>query len=198
MHAMKTNPRSRPWRRGQPVRRQRGVTMLVVMILLMVMLLGGLSLARMTEVGTLVAGNVSYKERAIQAAEVGLNDAYAAIQAFTAVQEASNQGSWYYAEALAQTTDGLPSNINWDNARVVTVGAADEFSVNYVVERLCTNVATTPYIDQACLLRKQKVLSSMSEPESVEAPMAKQYRITVRVTGPKGARTFVQSLVTRG
>lgn len=50
---------------GHRPRRQQGVTLIVVLVLLLVMLLGGLSMARMSEVGTLVAGNVSFKERAV-------------------------------------------------------------------------------------------------------------------------------------
>jgi hypothetical protein len=36
--------------------------MVVVLVLLSVMLLGGMALARMTEVGTLAAGNAAFRE----------------------------------------------------------------------------------------------------------------------------------------
>ena len=49
----------RPLRK--PARPQRGVTILVVLVLLSVMLLGGLAMARMTEIGTLAAGNAAYR-----------------------------------------------------------------------------------------------------------------------------------------
>ena len=60
---------------------QRGVTIVVTLILMMVMLLGGIALARLTEVGTLAAGNSAYHEAAVQASEVGTNTAFAAIKA---------------------------------------------------------------------------------------------------------------------
>ena len=41
---------------------ERGVTMLVVLLLLSVMLLGGVALARITEIGTLATGNSGYRE----------------------------------------------------------------------------------------------------------------------------------------
>ena len=62
-------------------RSQRGVTILVVLVLLAVMLLGGLAMARMTEIGTLASGNTAFREASLQASEVGLNEAYAALQA---------------------------------------------------------------------------------------------------------------------
>ena len=57
-------------------RGQRGVTMLVVLVLLSVMLLGGMALARLTEVGTLASGNTAFREAAVQASEVGLNTVF--------------------------------------------------------------------------------------------------------------------------
>ena len=43
-------------------RPQRGMTMLVVLVLLSVMLLGGLALARITETSTLASGNAAFRE----------------------------------------------------------------------------------------------------------------------------------------
>ena len=54
----------RPQRRAQ-----KGVTIVVTLILLVVMLMGGLALARLTEVSTLAAGNAAYHEAAVQASE---------------------------------------------------------------------------------------------------------------------------------
>ena len=42
----------------------RGVTMLLVLVLLSVMLLGGLALARMTEIGTMASGNTAQHQQA--------------------------------------------------------------------------------------------------------------------------------------
>ena len=41
---------------------QSGMAMIVVLVLLSVLLMGALALARITEVGTLAAGNASYRE----------------------------------------------------------------------------------------------------------------------------------------
>ena len=72
--------------------RQRGVTMLVVLVLLSVMLLGGLARARMTEVGALASGNSAYREASLQASEVGLNTAYEAVKALS--NEETQAGAW--------------------------------------------------------------------------------------------------------
>lgn len=166
--------------------------MLVVLMLLSVMLMGGLSLARMTELGTLVSGNVTAKEASIQASEVGLNTAFAAVQAL-AGEEASS-GSWYFATIQPTDTFGLP-NVTWDSVPEVTVG---RFSVRYVAERMCTTAPVTNTLSQ-CLVKQIPQPNSLKDgEEQIDPPNSRQFRITIRVTEAKGTQTWIQSLVTKG
>ncbi len=176
---------------------QRGVTMLVVLVLLSVMLLGGMALARMTEVGTLVAGNVAFKDRALQASEVGMNTAFQRVRVLA--NEEADSGSWYYASMQAQTAEGIPSVVDWTAAPEVTVGP---YSVRYVAERMCDAPSVADF-ERQCLLKRFNPDGINSaglnlDTPPLEPPSGRQYRITVRVTGPKDTRTIVQTLVTRG
>lgn len=184
---------------------QRGASLVVVLILLMVMLMGGLSLARMTEIGALVSGNVAFKERALQASEVGINTAFQAIQAL-AEDEGENvdKDGWYFA--AKRDTDpatGMPTNIDWEAtvpAAQVLVGGSNEYDVRYVVDRMCSLAAVTDP-ETECLLKQANTLKSAKGgdgSEAIDPPSGKQFRITVRVIGPKSTTTFVQALVTRG
>jgi len=181
-----------------PHRGQRGMTMLVVLILLSVMLLGGLALARMSSVGTLVAGNISFKERALQASEVGINTAYATVSAST-FPESPSQPGWYFSTARALDANGLPDGVDIGQGRLVTVGA---YEVRYVVERMCSVDAVTDTLQQ-CLVRQMDEGGADGSPKDkstraskVDQPGGKQYRITAQVTGPQSTRIVVQSLVT--
>jgi Tfp pilus assembly protein PilX len=175
---------------------QRGMTLLLVLVLLSVMLLGGLAFSRMAEVGTLVAGNMAAKERALQASEVGINTAYAQVQALG--DENADSGTWYFAQARAVSAQGLPQGIDWDAAPEIRVGSNDEFRVRYVVDRQCS-VALVADPEQQCLLRQADTLNSAKAgAETIDPPSGKQFRVTVRVTGPKDTSSFVQALVTRG
>lgn len=171
---------------------QRGVTMLVVMILLSVMLLGGLAMARMTEVGTLASGNAAFREASLQASEVGVNTAFAAVQALT--DENSNAGNWYYATQQATDSNGVPT-VGFASAPEVTVGA---YRVRYIVDRVCAG--TLPINDpvRQCLVRQIPQIESATDREKPDPPTARQFRITVRVIGPKDTETTVQSLVHKG
>lgn len=174
--------------------RQRGASMLVVLVILTVMLLSGLTMARFSEVSTLAAGNLAYKEASVQASEVGINVAFDALKALGS--EEANNGAWYLALMSDQDANGLPTAANWDNAPEQAVGA---YKVRYVVERMCTGALPVTNVNRQCLLKQAASTgSAKAGAEPLDPPSAKQFRATVRVMGPKGTMTFVQSLMTKG
>jgi Tfp pilus assembly protein PilX len=182
-------PRRLQGKGGPPA---HGSTLFVVMILLVVMMLGGLAAARMTEVATLASGNSARRDAALQASEIGVNTAYAAVKALADTE--ASVAPWYYAVAQAQGADGLPT-LNFDATPQIVVGA---YTVNYVVERLCAGTLPLDDAMRQCLVKQVDVLASAAGGEAVEPPMSAQFRITVRVSGPKNTRVWVQSLVTKG
>jgi type IV pilus assembly protein PilX len=167
--------------------------MIVVLVLLTVMLLGGLAFARMTEVGTLASGNAAFREASVQASEVGVNTAYAAIRALG--DENTDTGTWYFATTQAQDANGVPT-VSFDSAPEVVVGA---YSVRYVVDRVCTGALPVTEPLRQCLVKQVVQLESGDvNKEKPDPPNARQFRVTVRVTGPKDTRAWVQALVTKG
>ena len=118
------------------------------------------------------------------------------MRALTTSQLASDTGGWYFAAERAPDANGLPSGLDWSSPGAagasVNVGA---FTVQYVVERICATAAPTDVAGQ-CLLKVVDI--PIKDASGLAPPMAQQFRITVRVTGPKDTRTYVQALVTRG
>ena len=189
---MNRKPRFKPSFRPRSKHAQRGVTMLVTLVLLTVMVLGGLALARMAEIGSLATGNAAYREAALQASEVGINNAFQSVRAMT--NEGNTIGTWYWPAMQAQDSSGIPS-IDWTAAPETLVGV---YSVRWVVERACNTAAVVDALRE-CLNKTTKVSTSQkSDGSKIDPPSVKQFRITVRVTGPKDTQTWVQSLVTRG
>lgn len=178
---------------------QRGATLLVVLVLLVVMLLGGLSMSRMSSVSNMVAGNVYYKDRALQASEIGVNMAYGTVAAPT-FPDHNDQGTWYFSTPRATDADGLPIGVDLSQGQTINppIGGYD---VRYVVERMCS---VTNVVDplQQCMVRiDDQGPKCVGKPETcpkVDPAGGKTFRITVQVTGPQGTRTVVQSLVTAG
>jgi type IV pilus assembly protein PilX len=175
-------------------KRPRGMAMLVVLILLTVMLMGGLALARMTETSTLASGNAAFREASMQAAEVGLNTAFMQTRAIPAVDENTSVAPWYWSTMQAADAGGIP-NVNFDTAPAVVVGS---YTVRYVVERMCDTATLTDALQQ-CLVKHIPQLES-SDPlkEKIDPPNSRQFRITVRVNGPKDTQTWAQMLITKG
>lgn len=175
-------------------RGQRGVTMLVVLVLLSVMLLGGMALAKLTEVGTLAAGNTAYREASLQASEVGLNTVFARIQEDLA-DENTDLAGWYWAQMQDTDAHGVP-DVDFDAAPQLAVGP---YVVRYVAERLCDTADVTNALRQ-CVVKQvpdpQKCRDS--DCEALDPPNSRQFRVTIQVTGPKDTRTWVQSMITKG
>ncbi|HEY9023750.1 MAG TPA: hypothetical protein VIP05_05580 [Burkholderiaceae bacterium] len=155
------------------------MTLLVVLVLLTIMILGGLSLARLSAGGVFIAGNAASRQGSLQASEVGVNTAFDAVLALA--DDSVAVTGWYFPTAQTVGTDGVPQGIDWSAAPSVTVAPYD---VRYVVERLCSVAAVTD-VNRECLV-------------PVASPLARQFRITVRVTmASTGTTTFVQALMQR-
>jgi Tfp pilus assembly protein PilX len=177
---------------GRP---RRGVTMVVVLVLLSVMLLGGLALARMTEIGSMAAGNSAFREASLQASEIGLNEVFARLRDAGVVPDENQAvGTWYQPTVTGTDADGLP-NVDWDTMPEIVVG---QYQVRYYSDRIC-EVAVPADPLRECLVKQLPQLTSADfNKEKLDPPNAKQFRVTIRVTGPKGTQTWVQSMVTKG
>jgi Tfp pilus assembly protein PilX len=172
--------------------RRRGVTTLVVLMLMTVMLLGGLAMARIVESSVLVGGNVATREASIHASEIGWNTAYTAVKALA--NENADAGGWYWATMIAADADGIP-NVNWAATPTVSVG---RYTVTYAVERMCT-VAILTASSRECLVKSSAPPENRDfDPPDHIPKNSRQFRITVRVTDARGTQTWVQSLVTKG
>jgi Tfp pilus assembly protein PilX len=176
--------------------RQRGAAILIVLILLTVMAVAALSVARVSDTSTAVAGNLSFKAAAMQASEVGLSEGFAQLQALAAADLEATKGAWYFPVAQASNPAGLPAGVDWSAAPKVNV--AGGYTASYAVERMCTGAlpVTDPAV-QCFLKRLPAGGSAKAGSEQMDSPAVVQYRITISVQGPKGTQTFVQAMATR-
>lgn len=173
-------------------RAQRGNTILLVLVLLGVMLVGALGMSRLAEVSTLAGGNAASSDGALQASEVGINTGFAAVLALA--NEDTAVAGWYWPTMQPADDVGAPL-VSWTAAPQIAVG---RFSVRYVVERMCSSTPVTDSTRQCLVRQVLKTESSSAGSERPDPPTARQFRITVQVTGPRGAQVWTQALVTRG
>ena len=189
--------------------RQRGVVLIMALIALVALTLAGLAMVRSVDTGNVIAGNMAFRQAAMQQADVGIEAAFIALPGIVNSSKDANIANQYYA--LRQDVDaiGVPSAVTWssvpcrDNANVVVSCSAQDYQVKYVIDRLCepqaasstivTNVQGYCFVDKGTGQSGSKggytpVFSSAS---------AIYYRITVQVTGPRNTAAYVQALVTK-
>lgn len=182
---------------------ERGLTMVMVMLLMTAMLLGALAFARVTEVGALVSTNLANKDSSFHAAEVGRAEAFAQLQGLALLNNLDNDsGGWYWATRRpTDAATGLLAGPAFANPAQVA-GNVGRFTVEYVVDRLCDVNAVTDSSVQCLALHQPPDALTGDAPDMRFPPAeymklgARQYRITVRVTDARATQTWTQTLVT--
>lgn len=168
---------------------QRGAGSLIfVLILLTVMLVATTSLFKSSEVSTAIAGNTAFKQAATQAGQLGVAAAAVALKGVAAPDVGADR---YYPTRLAEDAYGLPSGINWKG---VPSSAQGMFSVQYVIDRLCSVSPVTDVASQCQGDTSSETSSAKVGAATYVSIGAVYYRATIRVTGPKNTETFIQAL----
>ncbi|HEY4080187.1 MAG TPA: hypothetical protein VGM81_05780 [Burkholderiaceae bacterium] len=193
-------------------RRQRGVIMVVALIVLVVLMIGSIAMVRSMNSALVAAGNYGFKR---DMANQGVR-ALATVQtlmktgalATDVVRQTSNPALNYSATQLATTPEGIPTALLSDAAFAAVASGADiaqadmGITVRYVVDRLCTT--TGPVNADACVLGTAPPAAGGSgttvrgdgRPEDAVVIPQAVYRITVRVTGPRNSQSFFQATLT--
>ncbi|MCC7182873.1 MAG: hypothetical protein IOMNBAOH_00257 [Rhodocyclaceae bacterium] len=129
----------------------------------------------------------------------------------------------YYASTLTTDARGVPQlpldppaaapvALDWDNIPVITAPAPlGGYSVRFVIDRLCAPMPppppalpdppSTPYQVVNPFVECFNTPSATPRPQRAGAPTPTQqllvhYRISVRVTGPKGTEAYTQAMLT--
>jgi len=172
------------------ISKQRGVALLIVLVVLAITLVGSLAMLRSGEVSSMVAGNVSFREAATQAIDIGIADAAKALDVQANLD--TNIANTYFATRQPDDAYGIPTTINWATVPIKTVG---NYNVQHVIDRLCQ---VTPVTDATgtCMVRdSESAGSNKAGSLAYKNPASIYYRITVRVMGPKSTAAYVQALV---
>lgn len=207
--------------RVQP-RRERGVVLMISLIILVVMTIGAVSLMRTVDTTNLVAGNLAFQQAATRSAEAGLEDAVRNV-----LENATNVPNTLWNDNLARgyvaSTPASGTPTDWDAYWRVTLNpnpvaspvaprsCADRVCtlptdaagnrVSYHVQRLCLNPGDPSKAPAGCSSAERKSPNEGVDLKPNTPPYKKleqyYYRITVRVTGPRNTVSFVQAIVTK-
>lgn len=195
-------------------RRERGVVLLITLVVVIAMALATLAMMRSVDTSTVIAGNIAFKQSATSSADRGIETAVAWLNANPGALDQDHATDGYYAtsqDSLDLTGNATPAkaddNLDWSDDTKVKILARDGAGnvVAYVIHRMCDNAG--PLNGATCA-------TEQSEPGGRSQGSARQmltyqpgswksitmrgyYRITARVSGPRDNTSFVQAIVSR-
>ncbi|NNU43335.1 hypothetical protein [Ramlibacter montanisoli] len=188
-------------RRGPGPRRQEGMVLLAVLVVLVMTLLAGMSMLSAVQTGNAQAGNFSFRQSALQASDRAVGDAMNEV----ANRIAGGQGNTAVANRYLATIDttvdshGVPTSVDWnavpcvdDKGVLVNDCAADNgnFRVQYVIERRCSaNPVFTDMADIRARCEYEPLATAVSA-----STVALRYRVLIRVRGPRGTESWFEAM----
>lgn len=210
---MRTHPMSRRTRIQSP-RRQQGVVLMIALIVLVAMTLAALGIIRATDTGSMVAGNIGFRQATLASGDSGIEAARTWLIANRLTLESDQPTRGYYATRQDnldltgnQTATGA-DGVDWAGsdpsrpAKAISVGNVDSSGndVLYIIHRLCSIVGSPNAPSQSCATASQSGIgSSQDAPDySTYALKVKNqiyYRVTSRVNGPKNTVSYVQAVI---
>lgn len=200
-------------------RRQRGVAVIVALVVLVAMSLAAVALMRSVDTAGMIAGNLAFRQGATIGGDRGIEAARTALMGMTEAQLGANAPLLGYyatvpaATAIDLTGNRLPNKSLWvawpgtpglgDAPACLPADATTGNRVCYIIHRLCT--ATGNLSTANCYTY---TTSSGGGDESGTNPHAGKiqggaevtipqgyYRITVRTAGPRNNVSFLQAFV---
>lgn len=185
---------------------QRGVVLIVALIVLVIMSFAGLLMFRATGTGVEVAGNIGFKQNATSMADLGVEQARAFLLTFKAAASAAALNADIPASGYHATRDDTfnPSTYDWNaaNASVEAVALDAETGnrVRYVIHRLCKLAGELTAPNQECTVPDDgSALGSggggVGAGSGFKKGMQAYYRVTSRVDGPRGTVSYVQVIM---
>jgi hypothetical protein len=185
-------------------RRQRGIVLIITLLVLVALSLTAISLTRTVDTATLIAGNIAFKQGTTTMADRGVEAArtWLTINAGSTL-ESHSPGNGYFANW--QDVDFIgndPAKIDFDwNAAPLLAGmtADDPYAVRYAIHRLCE----LPGQPTAVPCQKTPVggtsLSTKGAGSYGAYALATSsqvyFQVTVRVNGPRNTVSYVQAIL---
>lgn len=184
---------------------QRGVVLIIALIALVAMTLAAIGLVRSHSAGSLIAGNMAFKQDTLQATDRAFEMALDWLANNLAATQEADVPNQYFALMQPENALGVPTTINWanvpcrDNAGnpiACNTVAAGADRIQYVIDRLCQGSLPVTDKDANCV---QDVASGGGSKRAGVPVFAGTgmiyYRITAQVEGARGTTTLAQAIV---
>jgi type IV pilus assembly protein PilX len=193
-------------RRLRPRAGQRGIVLVIALIVMVALSLAGIALMRSVETSTAVVGNLAFTQAAALPANLAVEEAVAALyenDLITNVNQDLPAQNYYATRQNDEDARGIPEVLTTKAkasslARVLNPGYGNE--VRYVIERMCApGIPATPsradLVKYCDMLPPKPSGTTTMETDKIELPRIPLYRLTVRVDGPRNTVSFLQAML---
>lgn len=194
--------------------REEGLVLIIALIVLVAMTLAAIGMVRSIDTGTLVAGNIAFRESAVATADTGVEKArqWLISQSTLNTLVSDNPGAGYYSTNqlgidYTANTPGAPS-VDWGGSdpsqptKAFDLGVIDVTGAHayYVINRLCKIPGQVNDSKQSCATSLNTGAGSTAKVAdysgyALKGALSPFYRITVRVNGPKNTVSYVQAVI---
>ena len=190
MKRLQISRTNRSGTRGNLQRRQRGVVLFVALIVLVVMSLGGISMMRAADTGTQIAGNLAFRQSALQAAERAFEQAMQNVSLITSGgnNRSDNAALCYSATYLdVGSTNDLP----WRSACDLGTDSVTGNRVQLIINRLSVDTFGGGTKTPAGVTPGNNKRDYSRNPFGVY----QHFRVIARVSDSKGMVTFIEEKI---
>jgi type IV pilus assembly protein PilX len=180
---------------------QRGIVLIIALVVLVVMTVAGLLMFRATSTGVEIAGNVGFKQNATSMGDLGTEAGFEWVYSKRSTPNALNADS--LADAYFATWDDTfnPITFDWSKAKEAAGNDGMGNRVRYVIHRLCATPGPPTDPGQKCAIPQASGPSLGTGggggsgggfSSLVGQPY---YRITARVDGVRGSVSYTQMVM---
>jgi len=180
------------------LRKQRGVVLIIALIVLVAMTLAGIGMMRSVDTGSMIAGNLAFTQGAIHGGDRGVEAGITWLTGQSAATLQQDQNSGYFANWQDNFN---PSTFDWANLATQLAADSSGNTVSFVVHRMCNvSNASVNAPNQTCV-KLQAAGSGGSQGGGAygSLPLSNTwqvyYRITARTVGPKNTVSYVQVML---
>lgn len=190
---------SRRSRRVPAAARSSGAVLIIALVVLALMSLAAASVIRSTDTGTLVAGNLAFRQATMHASDVAVDRAWEELVQGTYAGKAYYYGTRQTASPDFRTAAAVASSAVWDanavpctDERGMVVDCAAEtggFRIQYIIERQCE---TAPDVSDVNSIKARCAVDPLSASATSPGDLGVFFRVLVRARGPRGTVSFYE------
>jgi len=198
---MKRRPPSSFQRRAH----QRGIVLIVALIVMVATILAAIALISSIDVATMISGNLAFRQSGVQASDSGVEVARKWLMSRPSADLEIPQAPSYFPTwngGAPPNTVFDPATFDWTTKSSALAADAAGNTVAYVVHRMCGN--TGPPDPATCVTARtsgsdegtsKRIKEGGEWSDTGDPGFTPFYRITVRVGGPRGTVTYVQAVI---